>query len=101
MANYLSRPANAISIDVCDLQEIVTHQNTDDEIKTFCDRLKPNTVDKNEVVLRVITFSTTFFDENLRKSVFECLHNWDNSLYKNHKIKIVLAQDGQVNKHLL
>lgn len=77
VADCLSRPVNAITIDICDLQEIMKHQATDNEIQAFKDQLKPYTINQNETILcdTTLPFPRPFVTEKLRKSVFDSLHN--------------------------
>lgn len=51
IADSLSRLANAVTIDLCDLQETVNHQHLDEELKQLKDSLKPYHTDKNQVIM--------------------------------------------------
>ena len=77
VADCLSRPANSITIDVCDLQELVTHQQTDEEIKNFQENLKPFPVEENNSILCDVSlpYPRPFVTQKLRKSVFDSLHS--------------------------
>lgn len=77
VADCLSRPANAINVDLCDLQEILIHQENDAEIQSYIDRLKPYSVDKDRKILCDVSlpFPRPFVTHKLRKSVFNSLHD--------------------------
>lgn len=49
IVDCLSQPANAFAIDVCDLQEMVKHQATDEEIKHFHEQLKPYPINRQTI----------------------------------------------------
>ena len=76
IADCLSRPANVITIDVCDLQEIAKQQVTDEEVKSYADHLKQYEIDNNEKLLCDISlpYPQPFVTKKLRKSIFDSLH---------------------------
>ena len=76
VADFLSRPANAVTVDICDLPELASHQATDEEIILFRDQLKPYSIGNNKNILCDVSlpFPRPFVTQKLRKSVFDSLH---------------------------
>ena len=76
VADCLSRPANSITIDVCDLQELAAHQKNDEEINVFRDKLKSFCVNENKFLLcdMSLPYPRPFVTHKLRRSVFDSLH---------------------------
>ena len=72
VTDCLSRPANAITIDICDLPELVNHQASDEEIVHFKDQLKPYAISDSSTILCDVSlpYPRPFVTKKLRKSVF-------------------------------
>ena len=77
VADCLSRPANAVLIDACDLSEIVELQSKDEEMTLFADRLKIyNLNDSLKISCEVSTpYPRPYVPLSARRSIFESLHS--------------------------
>ena len=78
VADCLSRPANAVTLDVCDLPEIANTQVSDEEIKLYEERLKPFRLisDDKQILCDTSTpYPRPFVPESLRKAIFDSLHS--------------------------
>ena len=78
VADCLSRPACAITVDICDLPEVVRAQSNDEEIKNFEPRLKKYKLTNNdsEIFCDVSTpYPRPFIPSPLRKAIFDSLHS--------------------------
>lgn len=77
VADCLSRPANAVTIDICDLPEIANCQVADDETKLYADRLKAFKImsDDKQILCDTSTpYPRPFVPVSLRKAIFDSLH---------------------------
>ena len=77
VADCLSRPANAVTLDVCDLPEIANAQVSDEEIKLYEDRLKSFKLlsDDKPILCDTSTpYPRPFVPASLRKAIFDSLH---------------------------
>ena len=78
VADCLSRPANAIFIDACDLSEIAREQSNDIEIKGYSERLKPYKITHDDltVLCDISTpYPRPYVPISVRKSIFHNLHD--------------------------
>ena len=78
VADCLSRPTiNAINLDVCDLTEIANSQINDSEIDNYKNKLKIFSLKNNFKILcdTSCAYPRPFVSQELRKSVFDSLHN--------------------------
>ena len=78
VADCLSRPANAVMLDACDLPEISDVQSSDEETQTYSSRLKlfkSLNGDKGVLCDTSTPFPRPFVPETLRKSIFNSLHS--------------------------
>ena len=77
VADCLSRPTNAVSVDVCDLPAIASAQLEDSEIEDYSHRLKSYQIGKNCNILcdDSLSHPRPFVPVNMRKSIFSSLHN--------------------------
>ena len=78
VADCLSRPANAVMLDACDLPEIADIQSSDEESQTYSSRLKLFKLlngDKGVLCDTSTHFPRPFVPETLRKSIFNSLHS--------------------------
>ena len=77
IADCLFRPANIVTLEVYDIQEIINHQKSDEELQQAKDNLKPYKTSKDEVIMYDISppFPRPFFLQKLWKSLFDNLHS--------------------------
>ena len=78
VADCLSRPANAVMLDVCDLPEIADIQSSDEETQKYSEKLRPFKLlsdDKGVLCDTSTPFPRPFVPEKLRESVFNSLHS--------------------------
>lgn len=78
VADCLSRPANAVTLDVCDLPEIADVQSSDEETRKYSDRLKSFQLlssDKRILCDTSTPFPRPFVPASLRMSLFNSLHS--------------------------
>ena len=77
VADCLSRPANAVTVDLCDLPSIAEQQSQCQELQQYQDRLTPFTL-QNNLQLWCDTSSPyprPFIPEQSRYSIFKSLHD--------------------------
>ena len=76
VADCLSRPTNAITVDLFDLPAIAREQKEDEEIKSYRDRLRKFPLGKEQIFCDVSTpVPRPFVPVNSRKVIFETFHN--------------------------
>ena len=76
VADCLSRPTNAITVDLFDLPSIAREQKEDKEIKSYRDRLRKFPLGDEQIFSDVSTpFPRPFVPVNSRKVIFETFHN--------------------------
>ena len=76
VADCLSRPTNAITVDLFDLPAIAREQEEDEEIKSYCDHLRKFPLGDEQIFCDVSTpFPRPFVPVNSRKVIFETFHN--------------------------
>ena len=78
VADCLSRPANAVTLDICDLPEIANTQATDEETQSYVERLKSFKImsDDKQILCDTSTpYPRPFVPASLRKAIFDSLHN--------------------------
>ena len=78
VADCLSRPANAVLIDICDLPEISRLQKEDEEITNYKDKLSEYSYKGGScgILCDVSTpYPRPFIVSSLRRSIFDSLHN--------------------------
>lgn len=93
VADCLSRPANAIIVDVCDLPEISVKQNTDSEIHKFKDSLKNYVISPGKSILCDVStpYPRPYVPVDLRKSIFDSFHSISHAGIKS-SIKLIKAR---------
>ena len=77
VADCLSRPANAVTLDICDLPEIANTQVSDEETQSYADRLKAFKImgDGEQILCDTSTpYPRPFVPASLRKAIFDSLH---------------------------
>lgn len=78
VADCLSRPANAIAVDICDLPAMAEMQKADEDINHYKDILQPYTIN-DDLVLWCNTdmeYPRPFVPLRSRQSVFRSLHEF-------------------------
>ena len=76
VADCLSRPANAVSIDLFDLPAISAQQKESEEIMSYKDRLKMYKIGNHDLWCDVSTpYPRPFVPDQSRKSIFDYFHN--------------------------
>ena len=77
VADCLSRPANAVMLDMIDLPMLAQQQTDDQEILQYKEKLKPFTLDNNLNVYCDIStaFPRPFIPSTMRSSIFNSFHN--------------------------
>ena len=76
VADCLSRPTNAITVDLFDLPAIAREQKEDEEIKSYRDRLRKLPLGEEQIFCDVSTpVPRPFVPVNSRKVIFETFHN--------------------------
>ena len=94
VADCLSRPANAVTLDVCDLPEIAKVQSSDEEMQAYSDRLKSFQLlnsDRRVLCDTSTPFPRPFVPASLRMSVFNSLHSLSHSGIKS-TLKLVKSR---------
>ena len=75
VADCLSRPTNAVSVDLFDLPALAQEQKEDEEIKSFQDRLKKFPPSEEQIFSDVSTpYPRPFVPIGSRKVIFETFH---------------------------
>ena len=77
VADCLSRPANAVLLDACDLPELAEKQINDEEITEYHDRLrecKLNNDGKSILCDVSLPYPRPFVVKSLRKSIYDSIH---------------------------
>ena len=76
VADCLSRPVNAVTVDACDLPAIAEHQKEDEEAATYQDRLKALPLQKDSILCDVSTPQPRpFVPQSCRRGVFDKFHS--------------------------
>ena len=77
VADCLSRPVNAISIDAADLPAIARAQQTDEEIKEYDEKLKDFPLQNNLLIKCDVSsyHPRPFVPSSMRKDIFHNFHN--------------------------
>lgn len=78
MADCLSRPANAVTVDLCDLPAIASLQENDEEIQEYEENLKPYEVKENVQIWcdTSTPYPRPFIPKSARFSIFSSLHDF-------------------------
>ena len=77
VADCLSRPAMSITLDICDLAQIVDEQNKDEEVKDYIDNLKRyKYLNTDSYIYCDISSSypRPYIPNSLRQSIFDSIH---------------------------
>lgn len=75
VADCLSRPTNAVIVDIFDLPALSAQQNEDTEIQNYTDRLKSYNIGSSTILCDTSTsYPRPFVTEASRKPIFDMLH---------------------------
>ena len=77
VADCLSRPANAVTVDLCDLTSLAVSQEKDQDITQIRDRLKPFKIKENLQLWcdKSTPYPRPYVPQAARQSIFKSLHN--------------------------
>ena len=80
VADCLSRPTNAVSVDIFDLPAIAEQQKEDTEIQDYADKLVPYSFGNSQILCEKSTPSPRpFIPKASRKSIFDMFHKISHS----------------------
>ena len=76
VADCLSRPANAVTVDIYDLPALAEQQKNDQEIESYKERLKPFKLNSDTILCDTSTpYPRPFVPLDCRKNIFNSLHD--------------------------
>jgi cleavage and polyadenylation specificity factor subunit 1 len=76
VADCLSRPVNAVTVDIFDLPALAAQQTNDEEIVLYKDKLKPFKIGTDNILCDTSTpYPRPFVTKDTRKVIFDSLHN--------------------------
>lgn len=80
VADCLSRPANAVTVDLFDLPALSEQQKVDEEIKNYTDKLRVYSIGDAQILCDISTPSPRpFVPQTSRRAIFDLFHNLSHS----------------------